>query len=221
MAGQTLDTEHRMLIACVKTGTKYGPEYVRRLQAGVARHLPSRKDHEFVCFTDQAVEGVICEQLPADLPGWWAKVGLFKLERPLLYFDLDVVITGDLTPLLEWDRFGIIKDWWLPMFNSSVMRLTGNETHVWDAFAKDPMQSMQLCRYGDQEFVTRHMPDARTFPRAWLPSYKADRCQAAPPKDALAVVFHGLPKPCQVGGWVAETWRGSQAEPAPVAANSF
>lgn len=192
------------LIACVKQGSKYGPEYVTRLRDGVARHLS--RPHRFVCFTDDPVEGVECHPLPADLPGYWSKMGLFKLKRPLLYFDLDVVITGDLAPLLDWEGFGVLRDWWLPMFNSSVMKLTGKESHVWDAFALDADQSMRACRYGDQQFVTLALPDARVFPPEYCPSYKADRCQDAPPKGARVVVMHGEPKPHQCGGWVAEAW---------------
>ena len=124
-----------MLIACVRVGDKYDDIYVRRLQAGVKRHLPPSSGCEFVCFTDKVIEGVLSEKPPADLPGWWAKIGLFKLREPMIYFDLDVVITGNLGPLLEWDGFGIIKDWWQAGFNSSVMKLTGEEGYIWDSFA--------------------------------------------------------------------------------------
>lgn len=195
------------LIVCVKTGDKYGPEYVTKLRDGVARHLNA--PHDFVCFTDQPVEGVRCYPLPADLPGWWAKMGLFKLKRKLIYFDLDVVITGDLAPLIAHDGIGIIKDWWLPGFNSSVMKLTGNEGAVWDKFAGAPHDNMRSCPMGDQQFITRHMTGAATFPREFFPSYKANRCQDAPTKGAMAVIFHGEPKPHQCGGWVADAWRNA------------
>src|SRR5262245_6323250 len=120
-----------MLICCVKTGTKYGARYVRRLHAGVMRNLHGEhKRHSFVCFTDDraglgGIDTLNTANLPADLPGWWAKIGLCMIEEPLLYFDLDMVITGDLTPALEWEGFGIIKDVFLPGYNSSVLRLTG------------------------------------------------------------------------------------------------
>lgn len=193
------------VIACVKWGDKYGPEYVTRLRDGVARNL--NRPHQFVCFTDQPVEGVKCLPLPADYQGWWAKIGLFKLKRPLIYFDLDVVITGDLSPLLDWQGFGILKDSWLPMFNSSVMVLTGGERKIYDVFNEEAMRS---CEWGDQEFITKMMPDARTFPREWVPSYKADKCLDGPPAGALAINFHGDPKPADCGGWVAEVWKAEQ-----------
>lgn len=197
-----------LTIACVKIGQKYGPEYVRRLQAGVKRHLPPNLGATFVCFTDIAVPGVLSERLPTDLPGWWAKVGLFKLREPMIYFDLDVVITGSLAPLLGWDGFGVIKDWWLPGYNSSVMCLTGKEAHVWDNFAKDPNAAMRHCYLGDQQWVTEQLPDAKTFPPHFFPSYKANKCFDAPPSDAIAVIFHGEPKMHQITtGWVPEHWK--------------
>lgn len=198
-----------LTIACVKTGSKYSDLYVRRLQAGVKRHLPPALGAEFVCFTDKAVPGVLSEKLPTNLSGWWAKLELFALREPLIYFDLDVVVTGSLAPLVDWDGFGIIKDWWLPGFNSSVMKLTGAEGHVWDNFTSDVDANMRRCYMGDQQWIGEQVPDARTFPKAWFPSYKATPgCQDAVPADAMACIFHGLPKPCQIAeGWVPELWR--------------
>ena len=193
-----------MLIACVKTGDKYGPEYVRRLQSGISRHLPKHDGHVFTCFTDNPVEGVLCEELPEALPGWWSKIGLFKLREPLIYFDLDVVITGDLSPLLAWQGFGAIKDWIFHGFNSSVMCLTGNE-NVWDKF-----HGVSIDDYpqGDQQFISECIPtEGRTFPAEWFPSYKFQCCQSAPPPGALACIFHGRPKPHECDGWVSQQWR--------------
>lgn len=192
-----------MLICCVKTGNKYDDGYVRKLQSGIARNLPNRGEHLFVCYTDKPVEGVLSEPLPMDLPGWWAKIGLFKLGIPLIYFDLDVVITGDLTRLIEWDGFGIIKDWWSPTHNSSVMKLTGKETGIFENFHPGIMKIL----HGDQDFISGIMPDAKTFPPEYFVSYKANKCQDAVPEGAMAVIFHGRPKPSECGGWVAERWR--------------
>ena len=189
------------IVCCVKVGDRYGDEYVRKLRDGVAKHLPA--DHNFVCFTGRPVEGVRCYPPPADLPGWFAKIGLFKLGRPLIYFDLDVVITGDLSPLLEQKQFSIIKDWWLPGFNSSVMVLTGNERKVWSLFSPEMMANLPM---GDQQWITAALPDGQTFPPEWFPSYKANRCYAEAPKGAMAVIFHGTPKPHECGGWVGQTW---------------
>lgn len=197
-----------MQIACVRQGPKYGEDYVLKLQAMVKRHLPPAGGHEFVCYTDQEpIPGVLCERLPAALPGWWAKASLFKLREPLVYFDLDVVITGSLAPLLQWEGFGIIKDWWLPGYNSSVMVLTGREGVVWDKFTPDVMRTRHA---GDQQWITECLPGQETFPAAWFPSWKANRCgeMAEPAPGSIATIFHGSPKPDDIKvGWVPKHWR--------------
>lgn len=194
-----------MLIACVKKGQKYDADYVRKLKRGIERHLDDPRAHDFVCFTDDPVPGVLCDSLPdASLPGWWAKVSLFKLREPVLYFDLDMVIVGNLQPLLDWDGFGIIKDAWLPGFNSSVMKLTGNEGFVYDDFI--PEDKWRFPQ-GDQQWITEEMSGAKTFPVDWIPSYKAHQCQNGYPPNAIAVNFHGMPKPSHIEtGWVKEMW---------------
>src|SRR5579863_8469105 len=91
-------------VVCVRQGTKYGPEYVTRLRAMVARHLTLGTEGKFVCFTDQGDDlgpGIETRPLPDDLKGWWCKLwlfspGLFPENDRIVYFDLDTVIIGDL-----------------------------------------------------------------------------------------------------------------------------
>lgn len=185
----------------MRTGRKYSEEYVHRLKRGVGRHSKFR--HEFFCFSDALIDGVTCLDVPPYLPGWWAKAFLFSLGRPLIYFDLDVVITGDLTPLIDWDGFGILKDHNGKTYNSSVMKLTGKETHVWERFTPNIMSHM----HGDQDWITECMPGAKTFPPAWFPSFKFDSCVGGVPPEAMGCNFHGMPKPHQItSGWVPEAW---------------
>ena len=128
-------------ILCMKWGTKYGPEYVNRLYAMVARHL--RGPFRFVCLTDQ-VDGIRSEvqclpipdlALPEGLPErGWKKLTTFSpelgdlhgLRGTALFLDLDVVIVDDITPFFEVPgRFVIIHDWkrpWRVTGNSSVYR---------------------------------------------------------------------------------------------------
>ena len=91
-----------MRIVCVCVGDRYPDKWVYRLRRMVTRHLPGR--HEFICFSDREIPGV--KTLPAILPhaGWWSKMSLFQpgvLPGLNLYFDLDVVITGDISALAE------------------------------------------------------------------------------------------------------------------------
>ncbi len=133
-------------VLCLKWGNKYSPDYANRLYNMVSRNLPL--PHRFFCLTDDAAglrKGI--EPLPlsrADLEYCWNKLLLFDtlpLEGTALFLDLDVVVTGDLTPLLLFrpeDPFVGVFDWnrpRQPQFNASVMRFHINRHHhVLDTF---------------------------------------------------------------------------------------
>lgn len=193
-------------VACVKTGDKYGEDYVLNLRDGVARNL--RRPHRFVCYTERPVPGVPCESLPVSLPGWWAKIGLFKLSGRTLYLDLDVIVCGGLDPLvgcLDRGRLAILQDWHLPCFNSSVMVINGPQPHVLERFRPTLVE----CLPSDQEWISCCFPDALRFPAQWCPSWKLHcRNLDGPPGNARLVVFHGEPKPHECDGWVRDLWEG-------------
>src|SRR5690554_3045358 len=82
-------------------GTKYSPDYVYRLREMVAKHLPLK--HRFRCLTATPLEGIETVLPPNDAPGWWQKLSLFCVaEGPSLYFDLDVLIDGDLSGIARY-----------------------------------------------------------------------------------------------------------------------
>jgi hypothetical protein len=91
-------------IVCVlRQGGKvgYDASWVEKLQNGVKQNLSI--PYRFVCLSDVDVP---CERIPLEQtgPGWWAKLQLFKtglFDGPVLYFDLDTVITGNLDELVS------------------------------------------------------------------------------------------------------------------------
>lgn len=193
-----------LTVACIKVGDKYPPEYVNKLHNMVKRHL--YVDHDFICITDNP-EGVECKTLPVeeDLPGWWSKLTLFRkkaygLER-VLFFDLDVVITGDLIPLAWYTGdFAIIKDWNVPTYNSSVFNLRiGSRVGVWNKFSKNKERMMKIYP-GDQDVITQ-FAKADLWPEGLCTSFKRD-----PTPSGIVSVFHGDPKPDVLGGWVKDYW---------------
>lgn len=217
----------------VRVGTAYGPEYVAILADMIARNATQLEEFAIWCVTDkpeelpEGVNAIAAD--PSIPPSYWAKLQLFSPLMPwapgerVVYFDLDVCITGRLEDLVE--RKGIIRDWNWPCFNSSVMVWDHGEHWVaWSDFsplmlaAPGKVVPAHLLpagqpNGGDQEWLTwldqsGEDPDTwEILPDSWCLSYKA-HAQAWPPNDCKVVVFHGKPKPADIAeGWVPQTWK--------------
>lgn len=214
-------------LVCVNIGPRYGMEYVSILRDMALRNL-STSEHRFAffCVTDRAdelPEGVI--PIPADpaLPGYWQKVRLFSPDMPweegqrVVYFDLDVAITGRLEDLIE--REGIAQDVGWPTYNSSVMVWNhGDHREVWDRFTPEVMSRAPgplvpahalpagTPNGGDQEWITE-VGGWQTFPREWVVSYKW-QARIWPPQGSKVVLMHGEPKNHEItDGWVPNVWK--------------
>ena len=214
-------------VCCVKVGTKYGPEYVNILFDMVRRNLKAGLEGKFVCFTDDPSgldPGIETRAVPADLTGWWAKLYLFAPEafpegERVLYFDLDVVITGWLDELAAYaGRFAILREFCdVPGFQSSIMAWrAGAMRHIWEWWNRD---NRPLPAGGDQDWIEHCCGKVEIlqdlFPNAFL-SYKFHCLYQHPPAGTKVVVFHGEPKPDNCGeDWVHLIWKiggGSGAE---------
>lgn len=179
------------VVACVfvKGHVPYTAEYVVRLQRMVAQHLP--RPHRFVVLTDQPLVVRSAETLivPTPEPGvfaWWAKLHLFSRAfdvlagdgARVLYLDLDVVITGDLGPLLDFPApFALIPDGApnfkgkgargvVKRFNSSAMVWNaGEQRSLWSSWR----QSVTETLWGDQDWIGQQCPSAELLPAQWFP----------------------------------------------------
>lgn len=208
----------RLRVICVKWGDKYDDVWVHRLRSMVARHLG---EHDFVCMTDQPVEGVDCVPCEPDLPTWWSKVGLFKPGKfpgLNLYLDLDVVIVRSLEGLVEMNDTGLVMapdDFSYSLVtpkqgigidtrrllggygtvNSSVMVWRDDAgRRVWDEFTPEKMKEV----HGDQNWITQALyPHELELLRGdWVCSYKYHIMRHEPIRPI--VVFHGEPKVTQL-----------------------
>jgi hypothetical protein len=199
----------------MSTGGKYADEYPQRLQQAVAENLEI--EHRFICIADHLIEGVQTMTPPTDYPGWWGKVGLFKPGVPKdlnLWLDLDVVITGDLTQMVE-----LYQDSGLAMptnwaqsghggCQSSVMiwRRGRHILPIYRDFKEEwahwPPVNKPGVLWGDQEWITqlRDTKQIEVTPinESWVKSYKY-HCRGGVSADCRVVVFHGKPDPHEVG----------------------
>ena len=206
-----------IIVACVCVGPKFPAHYVFRLKAMVEKHLSL--PHKFACITDRnsdfAFVGSGIHVIPPDrpLPGWYSKINLFSptsfpAGARVLYFDLDIVITGSIDDLVMCEEpFIMIKEFNAKpesLFNSSVMSWVPPYTAEVSAMPDDWMQRS----WGDQECIWTIMGNDRiwAWPDAWVKSYKYHG-RGGIPKDCRVMVFHGDPKPDAVKEpWVLEHW---------------
>jgi len=175
-------------LACVMVRGKnrdYSPIYVERLRDMVRRYTD--RPFRTVCLTDQPKTmpaGVVAVKVPSVAKGergWWRKITLFHPKAPfkgrVLYLDLDVLVVGNINPILDFPAdFAIAPDCapkfqgnrqWKTVkgYNSSVM--------VWDHLARsrfytkfDPKSPLRL--WGDQDSIKEMSPNERTFPGEWF-----------------------------------------------------
>lgn len=219
-------TETPVAFVCVNVGPRYPMEYVEILRDMTLRNCTRmERDCAWFCITDRPAE------LPDDvypiaadpaLPGYWQKVRLFSPDMPwdegtrVVYFDLDVAITGRLEELVETP--GISQDVGWPCYNSSVMVWDhGQHREVWERFRPEIMSApgnvvpqkllpAGTVNGGDQEYLTE-VGGWETFPEGWCVSYRW-QAQDWPPNGSKVVQFHGPTKPHEVtGGWVPNIWR--------------
>jgi len=168
----------------------------------------------------------------SDFPGWWAKLECHRQAEPEtvnIYFDLDVIITGDLTALIEYygnSWLAMPKNWGLSGhggFQSSVQIWGGETQKIYNDF--DPSKvgepdGPENCRnhgwysdegvkhWGDQELITHRYKDKITeIEPGQVVSYKY-HCRDSLPKDAKVVCFHGKPDYWEVNHeWITEALR--------------
>ncbi|QQA44044.1 glycosyl transferase [Pelagovum pacificum] len=242
-------------VACIKWGTLFGPEYVNRLYSGVRRNLSAPV--RFLCMTEHA-EGLHpdVEVLPlpeepfhaemaaalavANRQGAMRKVSLFRpgliegLSGPVLGFDLDVVITGDLSPIWEMapGKVAMRADWvearrGRPTGHGSVFRYAPDRHgYLYEDIAKAPTAEVEKARGSEQRYTSlkaQGRGDFAYIDKDLVVSFKHD-CLGLPPvnwlrparlpDNARVVCFHGHPKmPEAVDGYSGSLLR--YAKPVP------
>lgn len=192
-----------LTVACVlRSGGIYTPEWVARLKAGVSRHLPVK--HRFVCLSDVEVPA---KRIPLEhgWPGWWAKMELFRIPGPVLYFDLDTAIVGDLSDIAEHATYAagmtMLRDFYAPDHcGSGVMAWSGSMRALYDVFAKDAdrLMTVQRARMGDQAFIEEETTAKLGRWQDHLPgqicSFKVHCRGSRVPLGTRVICLHGQPK---------------------------
>lgn len=212
------------------TGGSYDVAYVKRLAAAVQRNLTV--PHRFVCLTNvpsQCLQSPAVHwirQLRAAWPGWWSKMEIFKLLGPVLYFDLDTIITGSIDPLAKWimqaddNTLLMLRDFYSRRQSSGILGWHSDMSLILRDFQDNyaakaswhrggrviSMRAKGTRFQGDQDwlriFLKNYPQISVRFAQDVQPglySYKVDvQRTGGLPDDASIVCFHGLPRPHEV-----------------------
>ncbi len=223
-------------IICMKWGTRYGPEYVNRLYAGVKRY--TKTPVRFVCFTDDSAgltKGIETLPLPAiNIPdriaSWkpWPKLSvwqapLFDITGDVLFLDIDLIITGPLDDLFSYHpgEYCVIENWTQigqGIGNTSVFRFPmGKYSEIYDRFTAAPEEILSQYKI-EQQYISAMIPEQRFWPAQWCISFKHTCLPKFPmnwfktpalPDDARIVAFTGKPDPDEaaLGQWPAPWYK--------------
>ncbi|MBO9102004.1 hypothetical protein J5287_28455 (plasmid) [Rhizobium sp. K1/93] len=202
-------------IFCVlRSGGEYTAHHVLRLRAQVMNHLPNA---DFRCLCDIGIRGVQTLPLTYDWPGWWSKMELFRPEfsGDILFMDLDTSIVGRLDDIVSVGRLALMRDIYRPEgLQSSIMYLPeAVRRPVWSEWISSPERWMEICRKGGDQAVLEHCwINAADRWQDILPgqivSWKSQVRRAladdesgngSTPDNARVVVFHGKPRPWEIG----------------------
>lgn len=151
-------------------GAPYSEEWVQKLKRGIERHYP--RPHKFVCLTDRDhIEGVDTIKLDHNWPIYWSKMELFKpgqFSGPVVYMDLDVLITGDISEFVrEWESMVMITDYYPEIDNSTMMYWNSDDEFYHGMYHDMVANSEQIQHdyrnrwpvknFGDQEYIGEYI----------------------------------------------------------------
>jgi hypothetical protein len=213
----------RLIVSTWVWGSKYGPDYVEKLRAGVARHL--KLHHEFRVFTPPPLDEYLTKEkgcfarLRAFDPEWQASQGIRPGDR-IVCMDLDLIITGPLDDLFDRPEPFVILQGANAVnpcpFNGSLWMIeAGYRPDVWGEFSLELAAKVLFHEFpDDQAWMADMIPDAAGWQCGQESGVYAFQKRGWPkgealPKDARIVCFPGWRDPSQYVrlDWVKEHWR--------------
>lgn len=212
-----------------------GQIYVRRLFDSIARNVPDGLDYKMKLFCDRKLPKLNRGRIkvspinaPNDLQWNLRKMFMYspesKLTGSVICFDLDVVIVGNLMPLVN--RVHRMSSKMIltcqGAYRRNRQRIGGSiigfkpdpilTEVLWKPILLDRKNINETTKGSERLYyrktLTRHQVGLweRIIPGVVL-SYKKD-CKEGLPKDASVVRFHGNPRPHEVqDDWVLEHWK--------------
>ena len=201
--------------------------YVNNLYHGVKRFASC--PFEFICFTNEELEvdeGIKLRYFPLlTKSGVLPRVYMFSKEsglfgRQVLCLDIDVVITGSLKKLMDYDGLFCTRSKFKPgeqhKLDGDIMSFRAGreiEEMVWDPFVENIDSAEKMTKGRERYWVRAKLggiadrwdkidPDL-------VKSYKRHiRGKGQKPESASIISFHGKPRPHQAKDeWIKEYWK--------------
>jgi hypothetical protein len=199
-------------LTLLRSGGEYNASHVERLHAQLAVWgIPLK------CITDLRLPSHI-DSIPmiSDWPKWWCKLEAFRPDLPndFVFCDLDTAFVGNPSFCFEAPGSIMLRDFYRPNgLQSSLFRFTdADRAYVWRYWTARPYR--HIAHYmtrraglnGDQNFLEdtlKGIPVLRwqdEFPGA-VQSWKVtmNRGRELPDPRTKIIVFHGKPRPWEVG----------------------
>ena len=198
----------------------YNVDYVSRLKDMVSKN--TSHDFDFTCFTNLPKEDfrkdIQVYQLQNNWPAWWSRIEVFKkdisLNKRILNLDIDLLITGDLDPIIESPFDITMFNYWsfstfknskmairkanklkhcklVPRYSTSCMVFDhGKFTDLYDDFKEEYIN--KYC--GEQDYINDYLGRGiKTFPLSWGRKIrKKDKGVLFDPKGAKIIWLHPL-----------------------------
>ena len=218
-----------------KWGNKYKPEDVRKVAAGLRRHMSELYRFKVVTDDTNGLDDIETEPIPdpeltvplgcfARLrmfdPEWQMSSGILAGDR-VVCIDLDLVITGPLYPLFYRPETFLILQGANSSnpcpYNGSVWMLrAGHRPDVWRDFSLEAAAKVPYFEFpDDQGWFAHKIPGAIGWKVGSRSGIYAFQKPGWPkgfdlPKDARLVVFPGWRSPEQFKHlpWIKHHWRG-------------
>jgi hypothetical protein len=215
-------------------GSKYNPDDVAKLAAGIKRHL--KQPHRLLCVTDRPLKipGVDVAEIPMEdrdlleVQGCFARLRMFdpawQADNNITRWacvDLDTVIVGPLDPTFDRpEPFVILKGGNFanpcPYGGALMMLRAGHHAEVWRDFSLTAAGKVPFYSFpDDQGWIWHKIPDAAGWkcgPESGVYVFRKPgwpKGHDTLPNGARLVTFNGWRSPAKFKelNWVQEYWR--------------
>jgi len=173
-------------VVCLKHGEIYDWSWVDKLYNGVCRSFTAKIN--FHVLTDKLDQSRSYNQIllpdfgevrayEKNAGAWWYKMWLFSEEHPLqkqfVYFDLDMVFTGNCDFILDCpeNKLGTILEWQMHlsstsryMINSSLLVMNPvYHRYIWNKYKTNRKRAQEMF-HGDQDFISDIVDKSTVYP---------------------------------------------------------